>query len=134
MTAGCPGTLDNKAEFLAAGSTTAGVSSTGGGLGPCGDVPAAILVPSCGGGGCHGTQAPQNGLDLESPGVAARVVGVAAQSCQGLLADPGNPESSILYTKLFPDVTCGGQMPLGRPGLAQAKIDCIASWIAEQAP
>jgi hypothetical protein len=126
----CAGSLDNKDEFLDAGFTTA--TSSGSGNDPCGDVPAAILTPNCGGGGCHGTMGPQNDLDLESPGVAARVVGVTAKVCQGILADPSSPETSVIYTKLLADTTCGLQMPLSRPPLSAMDIECVKTWIAKQ--
>jgi hypothetical protein len=75
---------------------------------------------------------PQKGLDLVSPDVAKRVVGVSGMGCSGILADPANPISSLLYTKLLPGVTCGSQMPLARPILAQADVDCIKTWIGAQ--
>ncbi len=128
----CAGSLDNKDEFLDAGFTTAASTSTGTGVDACGDVEAKILTAKCGGSGCHGVMAPQNDLDLESPGVAARVVGVPAQLCQGVLADPSSPETSVLYTKLLSDTTCGAQMPLARPELSQMDKECLKAWIAKQ--
>ena len=106
--AGCPGSLDNKADFLDGGHTSASGSTGTGSVNPCGDVPADILAAKCGGSGCHGTKSPQNGLDLESPDVAPRVVGVAAKLCPGILAKPSDPESSVIYTKLL-DLTCAGR-------------------------
>lgn len=126
----CAGSLDNKDEFLDAGFTTA--TSSGSGNDPCGDVPAAILAPNCGGSGCHGVMGPQNDLDLESPGVAARVVGVPAKTCQGTLADPSSPDSSLIYTKLLADTSCGFQMPLSRPPLSAMDIECVKTWISKQ--
>ena len=128
----CAGSLDNKEEFLDAGFTTA--TSSGSGSDPCGDVEATILAAKCGGSGCHGTMGPQNDLDLETPGVAARVVGVSAKVCQGILADPASPETSVLYTKLLSDTTCGAQMPLARPALSAMDTECVKSWIAKQSP
>jgi hypothetical protein len=131
---GCPGSLDNKEDFLDGGLTTSSASgSTGtGAVDPCGDVPADILAAKCGGNGCHGTKNPQNDLDLESPGVAARVVGVAAKLCPGTLAKPSDPESSILYTKLLETNLCSSRMPLARPPLSQKEIDCVKIWIGKQ--
>ncbi len=133
--AGCPGSLDNKADFLDGGLTSSGTSaSTGSGVvDPCGDVPADILATSCGGNGCHGVKAPQNGLDLESPGVATRVVGVAAKLCPGILAKPSDPANSVIYTKLLADNTCGARMPLAKPALSQQEMDCVKTWIGNQA-
>src|SRR4051812_2866149 len=90
--AGCPGTLKDKERFL--------VDGGGGGAAPCPDVPAEILAGKCGGNGCHGGTVPAQGLDLESPGVAARVVGKPAMECTGILADPQDPTGSVIYTKL----------------------------------
>ncbi len=131
---GCPGSLDNKADFLDAGFSSASASgSTGTGVvDPCGDVPADILAAKCGGSGCHGTKNPQNGLDLESPDVASRVVGVAATLCPGTLAKPSDPENSIIYTKLLETNVCSARMPLARPALSQKEIDCVKTWIGNQ--
>jgi hypothetical protein len=149
--AGCPGKLDDKDAFV---NYTAGSSAGGGAgfangaagesadagaagtsninLGPCGDVVARIFVPSCGGTGCHGATAPQEGLDLVSSGVAARVVGVAGKGCSGTLADPSNPANSLLYTKLSTQPPCGAQMPLAQPPLSDDDATCVLDWIASQ--
>jgi hypothetical protein len=145
LLAACPGELANKAEFEAyeaahgdAGApfmNTAGTSSGSAGSPPsgaCGDVVARIIVPSCGGTGCHSALAPQQDLDLVSPGVAARVVGTPAKGCLQLLVDPQNPEQSLMYQKLLPKPTCGAQMPLARPALSSADVACMLSWIAAQ--
>jgi hypothetical protein len=76
--------------------------------------------------------APQEGLDLESPGVAARVVRTPAKECAGSLADPASPESSWLYQKLLASPSCGTQMPLARPALSAVDVACVRSWIAAQ--
>ena len=145
LLAGCPGELSNKAEFEAyaaahgdAGAPAmmneAGTTSTtaGTGNGTCGDVITRIFVPTCGGTGCHSAMAPQQGLDLVSPGVASRVVGVSAKACLQTLADPQNPEQSLIYQKLFVKPACGAQMPLARPALSSADTACVLAWIAAQ--
>jgi hypothetical protein len=134
---GCPGKLEDEARFLVdAGSLDAGdtgaPSEAGAGMGACGDVPTRIFLPTCGGTGCHGASAPQQGLDLASPGVATRVIGVSAMVCSGKLADPANPSSSLLYTKLAPTQSCGAPMPLARPPLSSADAACVLAWIAAQ--
>lgn len=128
---GCPGTLHDKERFLT-DAALAGDADAGENLGPCGDVVTRIFVPSCGGTNCHGAMAPQQGLDLVSPGVAARVVGVSGTGCTGTLAEPADPTSSLLYTKLAPRPSCGSQMPLARPPLSDADAACILAWIAAQ--
>jgi hypothetical protein len=130
---GCPGTLHDKERFLTdAASSADDDGGTGEDSGACGDVVTRIFVPSCGGTGCHGATAPQQGLDLVSPGVAARVVGISGTGCTGTLAAPADPASSLLYTKLATSPPCGAQMPLGRPSLSSADAACILTWIAGQ--
>jgi hypothetical protein len=144
LLAGCPGELANKAEFEAyaaahgdagapAMTNEAGTSSGIAGSAPsgaCGDVVARILVPSCGGTGCHSALAPQQGLDLVSPGVAERVVGATGKQCLQLLVDPQNPEQSLMYQKLLPKPMCGAQMPLARPPLSSADVACMLTWMS----
>jgi hypothetical protein len=119
--AGCPGRLRDKDRFL-----------MDAGAGACGDVVANIFVPKCGSSICHGGTSPQQGLDLVSPGVAARVVGVTAKGCAVTLADPDNPAASFLYTKLAPEPACGAQMPLAQSPLGDAEVACVLEWIAGQ--
>ena len=123
---GCPGTLADKERFLV------DAAAPDGGGNACGDVPTRIFVAQCGGSGCHGASAPQQGLDLESPDLAARVVGIPAVSCAATLADPADPASSFLYTKLAVKPPCGAQMPLARPPLGSADVACVLAWIAAQ--
>ena len=126
---GCPGTLADKEAYEAA--LDGGRKVDGGAL-PCDDVVARIFAPKCGGGGCHGANAPQQDLDLVSPGVAARVVDVAGKGCSALLADPANPTASLIYQKLSPNPPCGSPMPLARPPLSDAETACVLAWIAAQ--
>ena len=145
---GCPGTLDDKERFLL-GNAGNGASDTDGGdagptaeagpevdagpdPGPCGDVVTRIFTPSCGGTGCHGASGAQQDLDLVSPGVAARVVGVSGTGCVATLADPANPEASLIYQKLSPTPPCGAPMPLARPALSDEDVACVLAWIAAQ--
>ncbi|HEY0468177.1 MAG TPA: hypothetical protein VGC79_28455 [Polyangiaceae bacterium] len=147
---GCPGTLDDKERFLVdAGNAGSAASGSSGGdaaatgkagsdagpdsdAGPCGDVVERIFVPSCGGTGCHGATGPQQDLDLVSAGVAARVVGVQGIGCASTLADPANPEASLIYQKLSPTPPCGSPMPLARPALSEEDAACVLAWIAAQ--
>lgn len=124
---GCPGTLEDKDRFLVDAGPMDGADA-----GSCGDVPTRIFVPSCGDNGCHGANAPQQGLDLVSAGLKARVVGVQAKTCSGILADPQNAAGSLLYTKLLTRPACGSQMPLAREPLSDADVACVLAWIAAQ--
>jgi hypothetical protein len=134
LLAGCPGTLADKALYEAALDGAGGPNGAEGGAdaGPCGDVVARIFVPTCGGTACHGTNAPQQDLDLVSPGLASRVVGVTAKGCAVMLADPADPEGSLIYQKLSPTPPCGAPMPLARPPLSRADAACVLAWIAAQ--
>jgi hypothetical protein len=129
--AGCPGTLAHK-ELYEAALDASRPNDVAGATTGCGDVPTRIFVPSCGGTSCHGADAPQQDLDLVSPGVADRVVGIAGKGCAVTLADPADPEGSLLYLKLAPIPPCGSPMPLARPPLSQADIACVRAWIAAQ--
>ncbi|MEO6600741.1 MAG: hypothetical protein ABIQ16_12760, partial [Polyangiaceae bacterium] len=124
--AGCPGKLDDKQSFVdyvpaEAGAEAAAPMEAGPGAGgdptdaACGDIIDRVFAPSCGDTGCHGAVAPQQGLDLVSPNVASRLVGIAGQACVSVLADPSDPEGSLLFKKLLPAPGCGAQMPLARP-------------------
>jgi hypothetical protein len=117
VAAGCPGKLQDPARFTAA----------------CPDVPTQILALRCAGAGCHATAPFAAGLDLASPNVAARLVGVAATGGPGLLVDPMNPDGSVLIRKLTSTPPFGGQQPPGAP-LDPATIDCIRAWVRTLAP
>jgi hypothetical protein len=150
--AGCPGKLDDKQRFIdyvpaaaagrGGGSGAAGSGSSGdaGAIaeagaandGPCGDIIDRVFAPSCGDTGCHGAVAPQQALDLVSPGLAERVVGVPGKACVSTLADPTDPKGSLIYQKLLPNPACGAQMPLARPPLSSEDTACVLAWIAAQ--
>ena len=130
--AGCPGTLADKEAYEAAIDGGRKPTGSDGGGDPCDDVASRIFAPKCGGSGCHGATAPQQDLDLVSPGVASRVVGIPGKGCAALLADPAAPAESLIYQKLSPTPPCGAPMPLARPPLSQAEAACILAWIAAQ--
>jgi hypothetical protein len=85
----------------------------------------ALLERSCGAAGCHAASSPQSGLDLATPGAAARMVGVRGM-LGGLLIDPANPEQSLLIRTLKKGGP-GARMPIGAP-LDDATIACVLSW------
>jgi hypothetical protein len=130
LLAGCPGTLADKELYEAALDGGTGRNDGGADAGPCGDIVARIFAPNCGGSSCHGSQAPQQDLDLVSPGVASRVVGIAGKGCSVTLADPADPEGSLIYQKLLPSPPCGATMPLARAPLSRADAACVLGWIA----
>ena len=122
---GCPGTLDDPARFLldAGGTAEAGAPSEGddaGAGGNCPDVPT-LLAQTCTASTCHSASNKAQGLDLQSPDVAARLVGVPATEGAGVLIDRSAPTKSVLYEKL-------GATPLDAPTLA-----CVLAWVTQAA-
>jgi hypothetical protein len=96
------------------------------------DVPQ-LFVERCDGQICHGSVEPAADLDLVSPGVESRVSGVEG-ICAGLLADPANPSSSLLYTKVAGSPECGSPMPLSGDPLSEDEATCIRDWISGLLP
>jgi len=86
---------------------------------------------------CHGKPF-QGGLDLATPGVADRLVGVRSTSdaCSGqLLIDPKNPDDSLLLRlvdaqRFAANPGCGVMMPFGKPeGLTGDDLTCVENWV-----
>ncbi|MDP9034446.1 MAG: hypothetical protein M3O50_06535 [Myxococcota bacterium] len=120
----CAGTLDNPAAF-----TTA---LEGGGNDTCGDVPASLLAPTCGVSGCHSPPTNQSGLDLASPGVGSRLVNHQAMAGQGMLIDSQNPDQSTILLKVQANPPFGATMPLGKPPLTSAELQCLHRWVVAE--
>jgi hypothetical protein len=87
----------------------------------------ALLAQKCATAGCHSSTAPADGLDLSSPNVGARLVGVAAKS-GGLLVDPSAPTQSVMFQRIQP--TAAGRMPVSGDPLDDATIACFRTWIS----
>jgi hypothetical protein len=83
--------------------------------------------------GCHSAADKVQGMDLESPDLASRLVGVSATEGSGLLIDPSNPTASVLYTKLTLVPPFGSRMPLGEKPLDDSTTACVLAWISENA-
>jgi hypothetical protein len=141
---GCPGTLEDPARFLGATGNDAALAGDAAPAGDaqlsevgellsdgasCPNVPQAILRPTCTSAGCHNAQDKAQGLDLQSPDVETRLVGVPAREGPGLLIDSSAPSSSVLYTKLTSRPPFGARMPLTGV-LDDPTIACILAWIA----
>jgi hypothetical protein len=92
----------------------------------------ALLVARCG--DCHDAQDRAKGLDLVTPGVAARLVGVKSACGDKLLLDPSGPTAAgqLLDKLRGPVANCGAQMPYGMPPLTAQEKACVAAW-ADQA-
>jgi hypothetical protein len=135
LTAGCPGTLDDPAAFIEAerdGGVVPAADAAVPEAATCPDVPQSVFVHSCTSAGCHNAQSKTQGLDLQSPDVARRLVGVPATEGPGLLIDPSAPSSSVLYLKLTPIPPFGARMPLAGM-LDDATVGCVLEWVTEQA-
>ena len=115
-TTGCPGRLEDPERFEGDG---AGVCTL--------DVERTLLPTSCGGGGCHGSSNPAGKLDLESPGVAQRLVNVTS-GCEGKPLVGAN--DSYLLEKLHPQPSCGALMPVGTPLTAYERA-CIEQYVQD---
>jgi hypothetical protein len=72
-------------------------------------------------------------MDLESPDVVSRLVGVKATEGSGLLIDPSDPMASVLYTKLTTVPPFGSRMPLGGKTLDDSTMACVLAWVSESA-
>lgn len=137
---GCPGTLADPAEFadaaasqlLSEAGTEAGAEGGDSGVTPCvaADVPTTILLQTCGVARCHSQPAPEEGLDLASPGVVARLLNAPSMEMPALeLINSTDPGSSAVLTKLSAPPPYGSQMPFGEPPLSAEQVACVAAWI-----
>ena len=117
---GCPGRLRDKERFL---------GDAGGG---CGDVVANIFIPKCGASICHDATEPQQGLDLVSANVAARVVGVTATGCAATLGRPrrSRVEPALRQARAEPSVR--GADAARTVALSDEEAACILASIARQ--
>jgi hypothetical protein len=98
------------------------------------DVPK-LFETRCAGDSCHGGgDSSAAGLDLISAGVEERVSGATGQSCGGIVADPANPENSLLYEKIADVPECGARMPLATEALSEDEITCVRDWISGLLP
>lgn len=91
----------------------------------------------CTSSGCHGAQFA-GGLDLASPEVGTRLVGVPSttDACRGTpLIDHEDPQSSLLLLVIDPERyaeatdPCSVPMPLGRPGVSPEDVACFEAWV-----
>lgn len=117
--AACEGSLDAPERFRAPHTD---VTATGP---ACPDIAAVFASSACA--GCHGASGPSAGLDLVSPGLGNRTVGVSAVS-GGTLVVAGDPDRSVLFRRLAgSDV--GPIMPPGAP-LDATTLACARAFIS----
>ncbi len=88
-----------------------------------------IIAPTCATALCHSAREQQGSLDLQSPGLPGRLIGVAASGGPGLLIDAARPDSSVLYLKVLSPPPFGAQMPLLGAQLTADQVACLRSWI-----
>jgi hypothetical protein len=129
---GCAGTIEDPALFTSNSADPTGAppptATTSSG---CGDPTTSIFPASCAASACHGSSSPQAGLDLASPGLPGRLVGKMASGGPGFLIDPsGDPDKSILYSKLTATPPYGLQMPMVGPKLDDTEMACMRAWIS----
>ena len=99
--------------------------------GSCPDIPV-LFAQTCSAPACHSATTKTLGLDLQSPNLAARLVGTCAAEGSGTLLDPSNPPASVIYTKLTSTPPFGNEMPLALPPLDEATVACVLSWVSAQ--
>jgi hypothetical protein len=126
---GCPGSLQDPGRFDVAVGVEAGVEAPSILDAGCPDIPS-TLSTACAGAGCHSTADRSQGLDLQSPNVASRLVCASAVG-GGLLVDPSAPAQSVLYTKLSSSPPFGARMPSGAAPFDDATRACILTWISD---
>jgi hypothetical protein len=80
--------------------------------------------------GCHDAERPPAGLDLVSPGLGGRLLGVASASdaCAGRPLIEADGSGGLLVDKVAGDPSCGAAMPLGRRKLSAVEVECVRRW------
>jgi hypothetical protein len=140
--AGCPANLEQPERFdvmvTAGGSTSGGGAST---IVPAPPCVTAVFAASCVN-ACHQPGGGlEEGLDLQSPNVAARLVNVAAthplsdatMCSPAKLIDPAMPAASWLLAKINgTQGGCGMPMPFGLPAIADDQKACITAWVMSE--
>jgi hypothetical protein len=146
LTTACPGSIDDVSRFGDGSVLDATVSTdvlarpdisldtplVDGGSACIDYVERTLLPTTCATEFCHAGAEPSANLDLASPGLARRLVGVrGSMSCRSVaLVDPSRPEASLMVTKLRSSPGCGGRMPLARAALTAQQVECVRVWAA----
>lgn len=160
--AGCPGSIDNPSRFFDAARTLDASPSRDVALGDGADAstpddrtPTDATTPDDRGGGdagpscveyvertlipgtcattyCHDAVEPAANLDLASPNLRMRLVGVRGSiDCRRvMLIDPAHPEQSLTVVKVSARPGCGSRMPLGDDALDDGQQACVLAWAA----
>jgi hypothetical protein len=104
-------------------------------------VPTAIFGASCEGTACHNARDHEYALDLQSPGVASRLVNQPSleayepdQVTPLKLIDPNNWMQSYILLKVEESMPPAGvQMPQIGTKLSQTQIGCLQQWVEAEA-
>jgi hypothetical protein len=136
----CPGNLSpeftNQTTGVAGSTGAAGMGAGGSGSFPsCSIEPLTLIKNKCGLAGCHvANNTNAGGLDLNSDGVASRLVGVQttgdnASECGGMtyLIAGSSPAMGLFIDKLTDPPPCGVKMPnLG--SWNDTNTQCLTQW------
>ena len=125
----CAGTLDDPDRFRDGGAPASAADAGTPPASTCVPIETGVLAQKCATAGCHAASGAANGLDLASPDVLGRLANKAATGGPGSLIVPGDPDKSVLYTKLTATPPFGSRMPLGT-NLDDATLACVHDWIA----
>ncbi len=122
---GCPGGLTNCEDFN---------TCPGGAGGSSGATVELVFEVNCGNAVCHDSDQPAAGLDLVSPDVASRTVGMNSNdpNCgSDVIVIAGDPDESYMIKKILNEPgVCGGQMPIGTL-LDAEDTNVIRDWILD---
>jgi hypothetical protein len=100
------------------------------------NAPETILIPTCGGSGCHEADAPigEFGVSVAEAEASLDRASVRGPAC-GLYIDSANIEDSLILTKItdeFDRANCGALvMPLGLPTLDADELECLEDWLSQ---
>lgn len=95
-----------------------------------------VLIPSCGGSGCHqGVGIGEFALGVEEAESYVGQSPVSNVASCGLMIDPDNPNRSMILTKVTGQAPynaddCKQLMPPLDP-LPQSQVDCLRSWLQQ---
>jgi hypothetical protein len=147
----CPGSLENKDDFLASGGAAAASGATGttgaaGGTSADDPVCEGIITERCARAGCHVADAvtpdlsvegredrlrdvPATGISCGPDAAGSGGAGGASTATEYLLVDTANPEQSLVYTKCLEAPPCGNQMPNIGEKLDEDELACLLTWV-----
>jgi mono/diheme cytochrome c family protein len=139
---GCAGAIDDPAPFFAARSDGGQISGPDASWAALDGAPAAaadgspagsplLLLPlveeRCA--SCHGAAGAAD-LDLVSPGLRERLVGVAATTCDEKLLVGSASADGFFLEKLGAEPACGARMPIGSAAFSARELEAVRQWLS----